>query len=147
MAFDPLELITYSSLGIGAVVGFLTIRNEIRKGKEEQQNVISNQIKSQTNRVIEVLDDKLKIVDEKFKTTDRALAENKEDIEDVEDEMKGMIVEFRKMCDTISKHNYVLEEVLPEFRALRKEFYAFKGAIDNNLLSKKADDIINTEKT
>lgn len=50
------------------------------------------------------------------------------------------------MCKTISKHNFIAEEVYPDFKKLRDQFYEFKGAVDSNLVTKKPDNSINIDK-
>lgn len=57
-----------------------------------------------------------------------------------------MKLDFSEMCKTISKHNFIAEEVYPDFKKLRDQFYEFKGAVDSNLVTKKPDNSINIDK-
>ena len=138
--FIMVDLLPYFTIGgivVAVIVGLFQIKESIKKRSEESDKKIANQITTATSTIVDKLDSRLR-------TIDTEMAQNKEDIEDIEDDVKQMASEFRKMCDTISKHNYIIEDVVPEFKSLKSEFYRFKGAVDTNLVTKKPDDTINT---
>ena len=133
---DLLPYFTVGGIAVAMTVGMLQIKESLKKRSQEQQEAIKSMITSSDTNIISHIDDKLKVVEEKFKVTDKSLADNKEDIEDVEDDMKRMVAEFKAMCEKVSKHDYVIEDVLPDFKSLKKEFYNFKSAVDNQLYSR-----------
>ena len=127
--FDPLYIITIISVSIAAIVGVFTIKNEIKKGKEEQNRRIEQFITSATNKVSDHVADSLKVVDTR-------LAKDEDDIADIETDMKQMVRDFKQMCDKLSRHDFIIDTVLPDFKALQKEFNHFKSAVDTELAIK-----------
>ena len=123
VAFDPLYIITIISVSVAAIVGVLTIKNEVKKSREESANKISNAIITETSGVKQFIDDRLKIVDLK-------VDKNERDIRDIEVDIKQMMIDLKETCNILSKHDYVISDILPEFRILLKDFYVFKSAVD-----------------
>jgi len=129
MDFDPLYVITVVSAGIAAVVGVFSIKNEIKKGKEEQNKRIEQFITSATSKVSDHVADSLK-------TVDTRLTKDEDDIADIESDMKQMVRDFKEMCDKLSRHDFIIDTVLPEFKSLQKEFNHFRIAVDTELAIK-----------
>lgn len=134
---DLLPYFTIGGIVVAVIVGLFQIKESIKKRSEESEKKHASQITDAKNEILDKLDVKLQSIDTE-------MAQNKEDIEDVEDEVKKMKDDFSKICETITKHNFIVEEVLPDFKKFRDEFYQFKGAIDINLVTKKPDSSINT---
>jgi hypothetical protein len=57
--------------------------------------------------------------------------------------MKQMVFDFKQTCEKLSKHDYIIDTTLPEFKSLQKEFYNFKFAVDKELDRKPDLDFIN----
>jgi hypothetical protein len=133
---DLLPYFTIGGIVVAVIVGLFQIKESFKKRSEESDKKIINLVTTAKEEIVEKLDNKLK-------TVETEIAQNKEDIEDVEDDMKRMVEDWRKMCETLSKHNYIIEDLKPRFDSLKTEFYKFKTAVDINLLSKKADDSLN----
>lgn len=134
---DLLPYFTIGGIVVAVIVGLFQIKESIKKRSEEQQEAIKTMISTSDTNIISHIDDRLKIVDKELEKT-------KEDIQDVEGEVKKMKEDFSKICETITKHNFIVEEVLPDFKKFREQFYEFKGAVDVNLVTKKPDNTINT---
>ena len=134
---DLLPYFTIGGIVVAVVVGLFQIKESIKKRSEESEKRVASQITTATATIVEKLDGKLK-------TVETEIAQNKEDIEDIEDDVKQMVLDFKQMCQTLSKHNYVIEDLVPDFKSLKTEFYKFKTAVDINLVTKKSDNTINT---
>jgi len=137
--FDPLYVITVVSAGIAAVVGVFSIKNEIKKGKEEQNKRIEQFIMSATSKVSDHVADTLKVVDTR-------LTKDEDDIADIEDDMKQMVRDFKEMCDKLSRHDFIIDTVLPDFKALQKEFNHFRIAVDTELGAKNTNIFVKKDK-
>ena len=137
--FDPLYIITIISVSIAAIVGVFTIKNEIKKGKEEQNRRIEEFITSATNKVSDHVDDTLKVVDTR-------LTKDEDDIADIETDMKQMVRDFKQMCDKLSRHDFIIDTVLPDFKALQKEFNHFRVAVDTELSAKNTNIFVKKDK-
>ena len=137
--FDPLYIITIISVSIAAIVGVFTIKNEIKKGKEEQNRRIEQFITSATNKVSDHVDDTLKVVDTR-------LTKDEDDIADIETDMKQMVRDFKQMCDKLSRHDFIIDTVLPDFKALQKEFNHFRVAVDTELSAKNTNIFVKKDK-
>lgn len=135
---DLLPYFTIGGIVVAVIVGLFQIKESIKKRGEESEKKIVNLVTTAKNEIVDKLDTKLQ-------SMNTEISQNKEDIEDVEDEVKKMKEDFSKICETITKHNFIVEEVLPDFKKFREQFYEFKGAVDINLVTKKPDSTINTE--
>ena len=145
MAFDPLPYFTVGGIIVAVVVGMLQIKESIKKRGEEHQKAISTQIESKNNQVISHIDNKLRIIEEKFRNTDNAITNSQEDIADIEADVKQMEEDFKGLCEKIGKHDYIVEQVLPEYMNLKEEFYKFKTKVDSGLFVKKDNKVLNNE--
>jgi len=118
---------------LGGVTAYFTIRNEMRKAKKEQREWFENTVSKQTSQVVKEVNDELKVYDERFRVTDIAATKNKEDIADIETDIKTMTNDLKDICNKLARHDYVVDEVLPEYKTLKEEFYKFKSSVDANL--------------
>ena len=141
MAFDPLPYFTVEGIIVAVVVGMFQIKENVKKRSEEHQKAISTQIENKNNQIISHIDDKLKIIEEKFRNTDSAIVNSQEDIADIEEDVKQMEKDFKSLCEKIGKHDYIVEQVLPEYMNLKDEFYKFKAKVDSGLFVKKDETI------
>ena len=127
------QVITAVSLGVGALVGINQLRISWNDKAIKSEERIKNWISKSDERILNDFKENMKVVDGKFNVVDTRIKKDEEDIEDVEDDMKQMVQQFRDMCDKLSKHGYIIDTVIPEFRKLKSEFYNFKNAIDINM--------------
>jgi len=123
-------IITLIAMAIGGVVGYLGIVDRMKKNKAEERMAIIAQMKTNATDVKSHIDERLKVVDSKFESVHTKLSKNKEDIADIEVDIKQMVFDFKGMCEKLQKHDYVIESVTPEFRLLQRDFYKFKSAIE-----------------
>lgn len=136
------QIVTVAALAVGAAVGFFQIKGYITKMKQDQSIQIQKMIDTSGDKVTSHFDEKVKLMDSKFTTYDTKLDKNEEDIQDVEVDMKNMVQEFKAMCDKLSKHDYIIDGIVPEFKSLQKEFTIFRTAFDNSLYLKKERNIV-----
>jgi hypothetical protein len=134
-----IQIITAASMSVGAVLGIMQLRASWLKRTEKSEERIQEWIAKSDDRILNQLSKNAEVTDSRFKVVDNRIAKDEEDIEDVEDDMKLMVEQFRQMCDKLSKHEYVLDDVMPEFKGLKKEFYEFKHAVDHKLDGKNLD--------
>ena len=127
---------------MAAVVGVFTIRNEIKKGRDEANMRIASQIRSEGSSVKQFIDERFGVVDSKFQVVDTKIQNSEKEIKDIETDMKQMVFDFKTMCDKLSKHDYIIEGLVPDFKALQEKFYTFKVAVDksDDIVSKKQKD-------
>ena len=145
MEFDPLYIITIISVSIAAVVGVFTIRNEIKKGRDEANMRIASQIKNEGSSVRQFIDERFGVVDSKFQVVDNRITSDEKDIADIEVDMKQMIHDFKEMCEKLSKHDYIIEGLVPDFKQLQDKFYGFKGKVDKTVYSQDTDIVQNND--
>ena len=126
------QIITAVSLGVGALVGINQLRISWNSRQEKSEERIKNWISQSDKNLADNFKEHVKVIDGKFNVVDERIKKDEEDIEDVEDDMKSMVKQFTIMCDKLSKHGYIIDNVVPEFKQLKKEFYRFKNAVDTN---------------
>ena len=128
-----IQIITAASLGIGALVGIQQLRSSWIRRTEKTEERIQDWIKNSDDRLIDHMNKNSEVTDKRFEVVDTRIAKDEEDIEDVEDEMKSMVKQFQSMCDKLSKHDYIIDTVVPEFKDLKRKFYTFQNAVDTHL--------------
>jgi len=80
---DYVNVIVFASGTIMAVVAaYYQIKKHIKDSKEEQRVWITDEINKSGTSVVTQVKDNLRVIDERFRLTETAHAENKEDIED-----------------------------------------------------------------
>ena len=126
---------------LGSITVYFTVRDQLRKAKREQREWFESTVKNQTTAVVNQVRDEFKVVDERFKVTDVSMSKNKEDIADIENDIKTMTSDLKDICTKLSRHDYIVDEVLPEYKQLREEFYKFKSSVDANLFNNKSQRI------
>ena len=120
-----IQIITAASMGVGAILGIQQLRASWIRRTEKTEERIQDWIAKSDERLLQSLDKNAEATNSRFE-------KDEEDIEDIEDDMKQMVKQFRDMCDKLSKHDYVIDRVEPEFHKLKTEFYKFKNAVDTN---------------
>jgi len=146
---DYVNVIVFASGTIMAVVAaYYQIKKHIKDSKEEQRVWITDEINKSGTSVVTQVKDNLRVIDERFRLTETAHAENKEDIEDIEDDIKSMSNDLKDICNKLSKHDYIIDSVLPEYKNLKEDFAKFKTSVHTNLLNKKIsyDDAYSTDR-
>src|SRR6187431_879633 len=123
-------IVTLIAMTIGGIVGYFGIVDRMKRMKTEERMAIISQVKTEATDVKQHINDSLKIVDSRFESVNTRLNKNKEDIKDIETDMKQMVFEFKDMCKKLQKHDYIIESVTPEFKGLQKEFYKFKSSVE-----------------
>ena len=140
----------YYIVGIGVsmisiIVAAFTGRKYIREWRIEQKNEIKEEISSQVDRVIEKIDQGSAIVNQKFIVTDQAVASSKSDIENINEDIKVLENDFKSLCQTIGKHEYIVDKVFPEYVELKNSIHQFKSKVNENLLTNNHEISRNTE--
>ena len=119
------QIITAVSLGVGALVGINQLRVSWNSKQEKSEQRIKDLITESDKKILDHFEKNIEVMDTR-------ITKDEEDIEDVEDDMKSMVKQFTVMCEKLSKHGYIIDNVVPEFKQLKKEFYRFKNAVDTN---------------
>ena len=140
----------YYIVGIGtaifaSVVSFFSVRKYIKEAREEQQQLIDNKISAGVEKVISHINQSSGITNEKLRSTDNALEQNKGDIKSIQDDVKVLEADFKSLCQTIGKHEYIVDKVFPEYVELRDSLHKFKSKVNQNLLSNNDGVSRNTE--
>ena len=120
-----INLVIAACTVVGAIVGVNQLRISWRSNQEKSHQQIKEMISESDKNII-------KSIDDKFHTVDTRITKDEEDIEDVEDDMKSMVKQFTVMCERLQKHGFIIDNVVPEFKQLKREFYRFKNAVDTN---------------
>lgn len=140
----------YYIVGIGtaifaSIVSYFSVKKYIKEAREEQQTLIDNKISAGVEKVITHINSKTDGIQEKFKTTDGMLERNKDDINDIQEDVKILEKDFKSLCQTIGKHEYIVDKVFPEYVELRDSLHKFKSKVNQNLLSNNEGVSRNTE--
>jgi chromosome segregation ATPase len=86
-------------------------------------------------KVIDHFNSKTELIKEKFHTTDTILTKNTNEIENIEDDIKVLEKDFKSLCQTIGKHEYIVDKVFPEYLDLRDSIQHFKSKINEHLVT------------
>lgn len=121
------------------MVGIFTIRQTLISNKKDSDLKYATMVTSEGTSIKNLITSKLENIDTKFKSIDGKVDSASKDVRDVEKEMKDMVKQFTKMCETLAKHDYIIEDVLPEYQSLYKEFVNFKAAVDVKLDSNSSN--------
>lgn len=140
----------YYIIGIGTaifatIVSVFSIKKYIKDMREENQTLIDNKINAGVDKVITHINNKTDGINEKFKTTDGILERNRDDIEDIQEDVKVLEKDFKSLCQTIGKHEYIVDKVFPEYLNLRNSIQSFKEKVNENILSNNVEVSRNTE--
>ena len=140
----------YYIVGIGtavfaSIVSFFSVKKYIKEAREEQQTLIDNKISAGVEKVISHINNKTDGINEKFRSNDTILTRTTNDIEDIEKDIKVLEEDFKSLCQTIGKHEYIVDKVFPEYVELRNSIHQFKSKVNENLLSNNEGVSRNTE--
>jgi len=117
------------------VVSYFSIKKYVKEAREENQELIDAKIKDGVKTVIEHFDSKTEIINEKFRASDTIINKNNTDIENIQDDIKVLEKDFKSLCQTIGKHEYIVDKVFPEYVDLRNSIHQFKSKVNENLRS------------
>jgi hypothetical protein len=140
----------YYMVGIGVaifsiIVSYFSIKKYFHEMKIEQQTAIDKQINSGVNKVISAINEGKEITKEKFIRTDQAIQTNITATDDIKHDVEILENDFKSLCAKIGKHDYIVDQILPEYLDLKDSIYHFKHKIDDNLLTNNDDDRRNTD--
>lgn len=135
----------YYIVGGGAAVGaiilaFFQLAKARRDAKEyaenlkiENEKIMDNKINEGVKKIINHMNDKTDLINQRFITTDTVVAQSKTDIENIQEDIKVLEQDFKSLCQTIGKHEYVVDKVFPEYINLRNSIQDFKAKVNENL--------------
>jgi len=147
----------YYIVGGGAAAGaiiltFFQLAKARREAKEyaenlkiENEKIMDDKITKGVEKVISHINDKTDLINQKFITTDTVVAQSKTDIENIQDDIKMLEKDFKSLCQTIGKHEYVVDKVFPEYLNLRNSIQSFKEKVNENLPPNNGQISRNTE--
>jgi len=128
-------IVGISTALFAGVVSYFSIRKYVKEAREENQRLIDAKIDAGVKTVIDHFNTKTDIINQKFITTDTVLTENKGDIENIQEDVKVLEKDFKSLCQTIGKHNYIVDKVFPEYVNLRNSLQTFKHKVNQNLVT------------
>ncbi len=140
----------YYIVGVGAsavamISVYFSVKKYMRDLKIEQDKSLDTKINAGVQQVIKHFDDKTEVINQKFITTDTVLTQNQGDIESIQEDIKILEKDFKSLCQTIGKHEYVVDKVFPEYINLRNSIHDFKEKVNENILSNSDHVSRNTE--
>ena len=127
------------------MVSFFSIKKYVKETREENQKLIDAKIDSGVERVIEHFNSKSEVINQKLHTTDTVLSRNTNEIENIQDDIKVLEKDFKSLCQTIGKHEYIVDKVFPEYVDLRNSIQTFKSKVNENLVTNNEHVQRNTE--
>ena len=107
----------------------------MKETREENQKLIDAKIDSGVERVIDHFNSKSEVINQKLHTTDTVLSRNTNEIENIQDDIKVLEKDFKSLCQTIGKHEYIVDKVFPEYVDLRNSIQTFKSKVNENLVT------------
>ena len=129
----------------GSILSYFSIRKYIKETREENQKLIDNKIDAGVKTVIDHFNTKTDVINQKFVTTDSELSQNRSNIENIQEDVKVLEKDFKSLCQTIGKHEYIVDKVFPEYVDLRNSLHNFKTKVNENLVTKNEHVQRNTE--
>ena len=117
----------------------------MKETREENQKLIDNKIDAGVKTVIDHFNSKSEIINQKFHTTDTVLSRNTNEIENIQEDIKVLEKDFKSLCQTIGKHEYIVDKVFPEYVDLRNSIQTFKSKVNENLVTNNEHVQRNTE--
>lgn len=138
---------------VSAFVGvLLAYRKYTRDLKLERENMkiaqdktLDTKISEGVQKVIQHIDTKHEIINQRFITSDTKHNQNEEEIHDIQKDIRVLEKDFKSLCQTIGKHEYIVDKLFPQYLNLRNSISDFKEKIDENLLSNNQPVSRNTE--
>ena len=127
------------------MVSFFSIKKYVKETREENQKLIDNKIDAGVKTVIDHFNSKSEIINQKFHTTDTVLSRNTNEIENIQEDIKVLEKDFKSLCQTIGKHEYIVDKVFPEYVDLRNSIQTFKSKVNENLVTNNEHVQRNTE--
>ena len=118
------------------MVSYFSIKKYVKDTREENQKLIDAKIDDGVKTVIDHFNSKTELINQKFTTTDTILTRNNTDIENIQDDIKVLEKDFKSLCQTIGKHEYIVDKVFPEYVDLRNSIQTFKHKVNENLVTK-----------
>jgi len=128
-----------------SIVSYFSIKKYVRETRVENQRLIDNKIDAGVKTVIDHFNTKTDVINQKFVTTDSELSQNRSNIENIQEDVKVLEKDFKSLCQTIGKHEYIVDKVFPEYVDLRNSLHNFKTKVNENLVTKNEHVQRNTE--
>ena len=124
----------------GIILTFFQLAKARRDAKEyaanlkiENEKIMEDKITKGVEKVISHINNKTDLINQKFITTDSEITQSKTDIENIQEDIKVLEKDFKSLCQTIGKHEYVVDKVFPEYVNLRNSIQDFKAKVNENL--------------
>ena len=117
------------------MVSYFSIKKYIKETREENQRLIDNKIDAGVEKVIDHFNSKSDVINQKLHTTDTVLERNTNEIENIQEDIKVLEKDFKSLCQTIGKHEYIVDKVFPEYVDLRNSIQTFKSKVNENLVT------------
>ena len=136
---DWFLIATVAGVLITGITVTFTVRNDVKRGRQEQREQLQRQIDGVANKVTGHIDKKLDKIDSQFEKVNYRIDVDEEDIGDIELQMKQLVKDAKETCDKLSKFDYIEKQVIPDFKKVIIDFYKFKAKVDSNLLSNNKD--------
>ena len=141
MALDIWTLVfTAGSSTMAVIIGIFSLKSIWKKNKEEQQELIDKRMTEKTDELKAVFKEMKNEVQYRFSQNERDIIDSQDDIEDIEDDVKQMNKDMQSICEKLSKFNYVIDDLIPNFKNFKGEFYRFKDSVDRNI--PKSDSLV-----
>ena len=138
-------IVGISTALFAGVVSYFSIRKYVKEAREENQRLIDAKIDAGVKTVIDHFNTKTDVINQKFVTTDSELSQNRSNIENIQEDVKILEKDFKSLCQTIGKHEYIVDKVFPEYVDLRNSLHNFKTKVNENLVTKNEHVQRNTE--
>jgi len=119
-----------------SIVSFFSIKKYVKDTRDENQKLIDNKIDAGVEKVIEHFNSKSEVINQKLHTTDTVLSRNTDEIESIQEDIKILEEDFKSLCQTIGKHEYIVDKIFPEYVDLRNSIQTFKHKVNENLVTK-----------
>ena len=139
------NLFTIGSVLTAVIIAAFSIRSSVTNARKENEKQIESKMEAKTNEIKLHVNEKINEVRYRFSQNERDIKDSQDDIEDIEKEIKQMNTDLRSVCTKLSKYDYVVEDLIPDFKKLKGQFYEFKNAVDkiptkpSNIVSNNTD--------
>lgn len=139
------NLFTIVAVVMTGIVATFTIKSAVGKLQVERDSKTDAKINLKTEELKTHINEKINEVRYRFSQNEQNIKDSQDDIEDIEKEIKQMNVDLHEVCNKLSKHDYIIEDLKPNFKQLKGDFYKFKSEVDrmkskpSNIVSNNPD--------
>jgi TolA-binding protein len=124
------NLFTIFAVVMTGVVATFTVKGAVKKLQEERDTKTDKKIDTKTEELKQHFNERINEVRYRFSQNERDIKDSQDDIEDIEKDIKQMNVDLHQICTKLSRHDYVIEDLIPNFKKLKGDFYDFKSEVD-----------------